>query len=221
LGQAARSLRCNSEVTVNATRNVRADLLEKVMTLPQARDADFFGSNRRPSGASADHLRIISDTALRSRLIDAGVAEGLQSPKGPQKIPSIIRVYPNFDAPPPKKGAAKTGRPARGGDAPRGAYGLPTVEDLGVLLERIARIEGEVSHELQGQVNAEIDRLKREIGHLDGDDFERAFRNLDRALAARKALSSQVRDEAFKRLDADAGFEQRKYLRLISRASKG
>jgi hypothetical protein len=203
---------------VNATRNVRADLLEKAMTLPQARDADFFGSNRRPSGAGAEHLRIINDTALRSRLIDAGVAEGLQSPKGPQKIPSIIRLYPNFDAP-PKKAGPKTGRPARG-DAPRAAYGLPTVEDLGVLLERIKRIETEVSHELQGQVNAEIDRLKREIGHLDGDEFERAFRNLERALAARKALATQVREEAFKRLDADTAFEQRKYLRLISRASK-
>jgi len=188
------------------------------MTLPQAHDTDFFGANRRPSGAQAEHLRIINDTSMRTRLIELGVAEGLQSPKGPQKIASIIRLYPHFDAPP--KGGPKSARAARTNDAPRAAYGLPTVEDLAALLARLTSVESDVSRELQGQVNAEIDRLKREIGHLEGDDFERAFRELDRALTARKQLAGQVREETFKRVDSDTGFTQRKYLRLVSRASK-
>ena len=64
------------------------------MSLPLARDEDFFGANRRPVGMDPQHLRVINDTALRSRLIMAGIAEGLQSPKGPQRIKSIIRLYP-------------------------------------------------------------------------------------------------------------------------------
>jgi hypothetical protein len=211
-------VRYKSNVTVNGTRNARAELLEKAMILPQAHDTDFFGNNRRPSGANAEHLRIINDTSLRTRLIELGIAEGLQSPKGPQKIASIIRLYPNFDAPP--KNAPKSTRAARGNDAPRAAYGLPTVEDLAALLARLSSVELDVSRELQSQVNADIDRLKREIGHLDGDALERTFTDLQRALETRKKLASQVREETFKRLDADTSFEQRKYLRLVSRSSK-
>jgi hypothetical protein len=187
------------------------------MELPPARDADFFGSNRRPAGVDAAHLRIINDTSLRTRLIDSGIAEGLQSPKGPQKIPSIIRLYPNFDAP-AKDAAARTSRSV---PTVRGAFGLPTVEELGALLARIHAVEAEVSASLQQQANADIARLKRQIGELEGDDFERAFRELDRALSTRKALAGQVREEAFKRVESDAAFAPRKYLRLISREPKG
>ncbi|MFN2461477.1 MAG: hypothetical protein ABR591_12455 [Candidatus Velthaea sp.] len=167
-----------------------------------------------------DCLRIINDTSLRSRLIEAGIAEGLQSPKGPQKIPSIVRLYPNFDAP-PKTASGKGGRPARNAEPARAAFGLPTVEELNTLLSRIHHIEIEVSRELQGKVNGQIERLKREIGALQGDDFERAFRELDRALAERKQVAGRVREEAFRRIEADAGFEPRRYLRLIARAPKG
>ncbi len=68
-------------------------LWEKAMALPLAQDSDFYGTHRKPHGVDQQHLRIIKDTALRSRLIMAGMAEGLQSPKGPQKIASIIRLY--------------------------------------------------------------------------------------------------------------------------------
>lgn len=190
---------------------------QKAQALPTARDSDFFGSNRKPPGAAAEHLRIINDTSLRSRLIDAGIAEGLQSPKGPQKIPSIIRLYPNFDAP-VRNGKGRGGRPAV--ETPRGAYGLPSVEDLNTLLARIQAVEVEVSRELQAKVNADVDRLKREIGHLEGDDFDRAFRALQAAIEARRELAGQVREEAFRRIDADHAFAQRSYLRLISREPK-
>src|ERR1700686_2838500 len=119
------------------------------MSLPLARDEDFFGSNRRPVGLDPQHLRVINDTALRSRLIMAGIAEGLQSPKGPQRIKSIIRVYPDFDAPRPgnKPRAIRSAAPAQ--EPARAAFGLPTVEELNALLTRIQSAEREVSHELQ------------------------------------------------------------------------
>lgn len=186
----------------------RSTLVQRALELPVAKESDFFGTRRRPAGVNPDHIKVINDTALRSRLIGAGLAEGLQSPKGPQKITSILRIYPAGNAP---------GKASRLEEAGRGAYGLPSVEELNTLLARIAAVERDVSHELQSKINADIDRLKRQIGSLDGDAFERAFRELDRALAARRDLASQIRAEAFARIDADSTFEPRKYLRLIAR----
>jgi hypothetical protein len=200
---------------VNATRGARASLWEKAMSLPLARDEDFFGHNRRPIGIDPEHLRVINDTALRSRLIMAGIAEGLQSPKGPQRIKSIIRLYPGFDAPRP--GNKPRAVRATNSEPSRGAFGLPTVEELNALLNRIQQAERDVSRELQGQLGSEIDRLKKQIGTLDGDEFERAFRELENAMRQRRELAGQIREEAFRRVEADAGFEPRRYLRLISR----
>ena len=184
------------------------------MALPLAQESDFYGAHRRPHGVDPQHLRIIKDTALRSRLIMAGMAEGLQSPKGPQKIASIIRLYPDFSAPPPVRARAGGRRAA---EPARSAYGLPTVEELNRLLHRIAVVERAVSTELQGQINNDIARLKTQIATLDGDEFERTFRELESAVRARREVAGQVREETFKRIDADSSFEPRKYLRLISR----
>ncbi len=200
-----------------ATRNARAELWNKAQQLPAAHDSDFFGANRPPAGVSPEFLKIISDTSLRTRLIDCGIAQGLQSPKGPQKIPSIIRLFPNFDAP-GKDASSANGRAPQ---TARTAYGLPTVEELDALLARIHELESEVSAQLAGQVQAEITRLKRQIPELDGEEFERTFHELGRALAKRKQLAGQVREEAFKRAEADTTFGPRKYLRLISREPKG
>ncbi len=204
---------------MNGTRSARASLWEKALSLPLARDEDFFGSNERPAGVDPEHVRVINDTALRSRLIMAGIAEGLQSPKGPQRIKSIIRLYPGFDAPRP--GGSKP-RPVRAAAAPapppgRTAFGLPTVEELNALLARIGQAEREVSQELQGRVTSDIERLKKQIGTLDGDAFERAFRELENAMRQRRELAGQIREEAFRRVEADAAFEPRRYLRLLSR----
>ena len=189
----------------------RSTLVGRALALPVAKESDFFGSRRRPAGVNPDHIKVINDTALRSRLIGAGLAEGLQSPKGPQRIASILRIYPAGDAP------GRSAPPSRGEEPTRGAYGLPTVEELNTLLARIAAVERDVSHELQSKITADIDRLKRQIGTLEGDAFERAFRELDRALTARRDLAGQIRSEAFARIDADRAFEPRKYLRLIAR----
>jgi hypothetical protein len=199
---------------VETTARARTSLWEKAEALPLAHDADFYGSHRKPQGVAPEHLRVIKDTALRSRLIMAGMAEGLQSPKGPQKIASIIRLYPDFNAPIPTRGGRTVRRPS---EPSRSAYGLPTVEELNTLLHRIERTERDVSTQLQGQINNDIARLKSQIATLDGDEFERAFRELETAVRARREVAAQVRDEAFKRIDADTAFEARKFLRLISR----
>ena len=204
---------------VNGARGARANLWQKATSLPIAGDGDFFPPNRPPSGADPQHLRVISDTALRSRLIMAGIAEGLQSPTGPQRIKSIIRLYPAFDAPRPGN-RPRTARSASPSEPARGAFGLPTVEELNTLLDRITRTEREVAQELQGRVAADIDRLKRQIATLEGDEFERAFRELDAAMRQRRELANQIREEAFHRIDADPGFEPRRYLRLISRETR-
>src|SRR6202011_5900472 len=134
------------------------------MSLPMARDEDFFGANRRPVGIDPQHLRVINDTALRSRLIMAGIAEGLQSPKGPQRIKSIIRLYPDFDAPRPgNKPRAVRVAAAPAHEPSRTAFGLPTVEELNALLARIQQTERTVSIELQGRLGSDIDRLKKQI----------------------------------------------------------
>jgi hypothetical protein len=185
------------------------------MALPLAQESDFYGSHRRPHGVDPQHLRVIKDTALRSRLIMAGMAEGLQSPKGPQKIASIIRLYADFNAPAPVRGAR--GPVRRGSEPSRSAFGLPTVEELNRLLHRITTVERTVSAELQGQINNDIGRLKGAIATLEGDEFERTFRELESAVRARREVAGQVREETFKRIEADTSFEPRKYLRLISR----
>jgi len=184
------------------------------MALPLASESDFYGTHRRPHGVDPQHLRVIKDTALRSRLIMAGMAEGLQSPKGPQKIASIVRLYADFNAPQPLRGARV---PARRAEPSRAAYGLPSVEDLNSLLSRISSVERAVSSELQGQINHDISRLKGAIATLEGDEFERTFRELEAAVRARREVAGQVREETFKRIEADSSFEPRKYLRLISR----
>ena len=185
------------------------------MALPLAQESDFYGTHRRPHGVDSQHLRVIKDTALRSRLIMAGMAEGLQSPKGPQKIASIIRLYADFNAPAPVRGTRSN--PRRGSEPSRSAYGLPTVEELNQLLHRITTVERTVSTELQGQINNDIGRLKGQIATLEGDEFERAFRELETAVRARREVAGQVREETFKRIEADSSFEPRKYLRMISR----
>jgi hypothetical protein len=207
---------------MNGTRGARASLWEKAKSLPLARDDDFYGGNRRPIGADPQYLRVINDTALRSRLIMAGIAEGLQSPKGPQRIKSIVRLYPDFDAPRPEN-RPRTARPSTpaGREPARPATGLPTVEELNKLLSRIQQVERDVSIELQGKLGQDIERLKRQISSLEGDEFERAFRELENAMRQRRELASEIREEAFRRVDADGAFAPRRFLRLISRERTG
>jgi len=139
------------------------------MRLPIAREQDF-AHGRPPADADPQHLRVINDSSLRARLILAGLAEGLQSPKGRQRFKSVIRLYPDGDAP----------RGSKNGTRVTPIVALPTVEEVSALLTRIVEVEAEVSREMRRGVDARIERLKKQIATLQGDEFERAFRELRR-----------------------------------------
>jgi hypothetical protein len=195
-------------------RSDRERLLERALALPQATSTDFFGGRRAPADAEAALLKRSDDTSLRTKLIEVRLAEGLQSPKGPQKIASILRIYPDFDAPQ----RASNGRrgPARGA-APTPQRGLPSVDEMERLIGRIRDVEREVARELGSQVDERIVRLKGALVELDGDELDRAYRELGEALDRKRALASQIRFETFERIEGDAAFEPRSYLRLLRR----
>ena len=60
------------------TASDRQRLLERALALPTATPADFQGGRRPPAGADPALLKVISDTAFRTKLVDARLAEGLQ-----------------------------------------------------------------------------------------------------------------------------------------------
>ncbi len=194
----------------------RARLLARALALPQADPSDFFGERRAPTGVDAGLLKRIDDTGLRAKLVDARLAEGLQSPKGPQKIASIVRIYPAFDAP---GRAAKNGRanapPPKFSAGPE--RGLPSVEEMERLIGRIRDVEREVGGELSGEVDERIAVLKRSLADLSDGELEAAYRELGEALQQKRALGSHVRVEAFRRIERDPDFPPRTHLRLLRR----
>jgi hypothetical protein len=191
----------------------RQRLLQRALDLPQALESDFFG-RRPPSGVKPELLKRINDTALRTKLVEARLAEGLQSPKGPQKIASIVRIYPAFDAPP--RGATN-GRIKRSPVKRTPERGLPSLEDMERLVSRVREVETEVERELAAQIDERIDVLKRGIAALSGDELEAAYHQLGEALESKRALAAQIRLEALRRVESDASFAQRAYLRLLRR----
>jgi hypothetical protein len=197
----------------------RHKLLARALDLPNASATDFFGGRRPPSGVDPAHLKIIKDTSLRTRLIEARVAEGLQSPKGPQKIVSIIRVFPHLNAPP--KSAAKNSKPGRRPGRPAGAKSTPrnlaTLEDMERLLARLREVEAEVTREMATQVDHRIEQLKRSLANLSGAALETAHRELGDALQQKRALNAQIRTETFRRVESDAAFAPRAHLKLLAK----
>jgi hypothetical protein len=192
--------------------SARKRLLERALALPQAAEADFFGGRTPPPDADPKLLKKIDDTALRTKLLDAKLAEGLQSPKGPQKIASIVRIYPDFDA--PSRGLSN----GRGrGPVAASPRGLPTVDEMERLIGRIRELEAVVEGELGARIDGRIERLKRSLADLTGAELESAVRELASALDEKRALASQIRYEAFKRVERDPDFAPRTYLRLLAR----
>ena len=201
----------------------RQKLLALALELPGANAADFFGGRRPPGGADPAHLKIIKDTSLRTRLVEARVAEGLQSPKGPQKIASIIRVYPNLNAPPKSgaksaKGSKPAGRPGRPAGTKSAPRNLPTLEAMEQLLARLRHVEAEVTRELATQVDHRIGQLKRSLADLSGAALESAYRELGDALQQKRALEAQIRAETFRRVETDAAFAPRAHLKLLAKS---
>jgi hypothetical protein len=195
----------------------RQRLLERALALPNARESDFFGGRRPPAGVAPELLKRIDDTSLRTKLVDSRIAEGLQSPKGPQKIASIVRIYPDFDAPPRGSANSASNGRAKAAGAVAPARGLPTVDEMERLIGRIREIERSVERDLASAVDERIARLKRELADLEGAELEAAYLELGAALEHKRALASQVRFETFRRVESDADFAPRVYLRLLAR----
>ena len=198
----------------------RQRLLSRALALPQAAPDDFFGGRTPPGDASPELLKRIDDTSLRTKLVDARIAQGLQSPKGPQKIASIVRIYPDFDAPSRTSGTGGSGGASNGrtrNAAASHARGLPRVEEMERLLARYREIEHDVSGELAQEIDARIAHLKRTLADLEGDDLEDAYHQLGEALERKRALASQVRFETFRRIERDTEFAERQFLRLLAR----
>jgi hypothetical protein len=193
----------------------RRRLLERALALPHATPADFFGGRRPPEGADPDHLRRIDDTTLRTKLVETGLAEGLQSPKGPQRIASILRIYPDFDAPSRKPSNGRSKSPAS--HAVPARNGLPSVEEMERLLARVRELEQSVARELSEEIDARIASLKRSLADLEGDELETAYRELGDALERKRAQSAQTRFEVFRRIESDAEFTERAFLRFLRR----
>lgn len=189
------------------------------MALPTATASDFAGDRKPPGDVKHELLKRIDDTSLRSRLIAVGLAEGLQSPKGPQKIASILRIYPGFDAPPkparvprgPRRSSAPSGNAVRGQRGPR-----PTVDQLESLISRIRAEEAAVAREMHASIDDEIKQLQRAFGTLDGSDLERAHKDLGEALGRKRQSAAHIRDEAFRRIERDGEFQPRLFLRLLA-----
>ncbi|MBD5633095.1 MAG: hypothetical protein IAI49_01350 [Candidatus Eremiobacteraeota bacterium] len=192
----------------------RKRLLERALALPQASDSDFFGGRVRPADADSALIKKIEDTSLRTKLLDAKLAEGLQSPKGPQKIASIVRIYPNFDA--PSRGSSN-GRSKAPPPSHSPQRGLPTVDEMERLIGRIREIEAHVEGELSAELDGRGERLKRSLADLEGPELESAVRELSSTLDQKRALASQIRYETFRRVERDGDFAPRTYLRLLAR----
>ncbi len=190
-------------------------LLDVALSLPDAQPADFL-PERRPSGEIAPNLlKVINDTALRSRLIGAGLAEGLQSPKGPQKIASIIRVYPEFNAPATPK-ASSGGRYAASKPGRKPNVPQPSVEEMEALLTRLRAVEGHVARELSMSIQDEIDQARKRVAEAAPQDVENAFRELGALLDKQRDGRRHVREAAFAKIAGDKEFAPRVFLRLLS-----
>jgi hypothetical protein len=190
-------------------------LLERALSLPDAQPTDFVRT-QPPVGVAANLLKAIKDTALRAELIRASLAQGIQSPKGPQKFPSIIRLYPAFDAPGAPKTPPIVGK--RMGRSPgKATETLPTVEDVEALLKRIRAIEGHVARELSMSIETEIAQAQRRVAEATGGDMEVAFQALGTLLEKRKDARRYVRETAFTKIEADKEFPLRGFLRLLAR----
>lgn len=112
----------------NDTRALGRQRLFKMLDdLPRPEPRAFLSANPPPLGELPTY-RIVDDRKTRQQLVNAGLADVIQSP-GPgnwkkAKPSYILRIYPNFDAPkgghvaahrPGTNGRTRTGRPAEGG----------------------------------------------------------------------------------------------------------
>ncbi len=84
------------------------------------------------------------------------------------------------------------------------------------LLTRIRAVEGHVAREMHMAVDAEIERLRKKLGEATSEQIESAHNALGAALERRRAMNTEIRREAFRRIERDHDFAPRVYLRVLS-----
>lgn len=111
-------------MTAKARTSIRQTLLRQAFDLPRPA-IGVFEQDKRPQVADLETFRVADDPKLRSKLVMSGIAEVIQAPgrgNWKKKPPTIIRVYPNFDASPPVRARllpkTQTVPRAKAGDAP-------------------------------------------------------------------------------------------------------
>lgn len=184
----------------------REALLESALQLPIAEKSDFLDWSHQQGDE-----RVIRDTSLRAKLIKAALAEGVQSPKGPQAkaFPSIVRLYPDGDAP----GRVRVNRVE---PVPHVAAAKPTIDDLKALITRIEAVEAHVAREMQIQSEEDIRKLRERIASVPVEELHVAHAELGKALEISGNGKHHARLEALKRIENDHEFPQRVFLGLIA-----
>lgn len=196
-------------------------LRAEAMSLPVATSHDFASWTPYPVSADPNLLRVIKDTAFRSKLITNGYAVGIQSPKGPQKCASIILLYPNGDAPAReiKHRAPRRGRSIEASKSRlmfgRAGQNLPTIEDMEKICERVRSLEQTLSVEVVQAADRRVEELQKAIGVASASDISHLYHELGSILEARRNHNGVLRAEVFKRLAADQGFPLRSYLSML------
>ena len=183
--------------SMSMTFEERLELWETAMSLPQATVHDFLETP--PIGDPPQYLRIIRDPALRARMMAVGMAAPIQVPRGRSKMPPIMRLYPNCDAP-----SQPTER-------------RPTVEDVRDLLARIEVEEQRLERDLATVRIGEVDRLKRSLAELsDPDELQAVLAKISHLRQLGGVDRADVRRAAFKAIAEDLTFPQRHCLSLVA-----
>ncbi len=184
----------------------KEELLHAALILPIAEKIEFIDWSHQQGDE-----RVVRDTSLRTKLIKAGLAEGVQSPKGPQAkaYPSIIRLYPDGDAP----GRVRV---ERANPVPHVEPVKPTIDDLKALITRIEAVEAHVAREMQIQSEEDIRKLRERIASVPVEELHVAHAELGKALEISGNGKHHARLEALKRIENDHEFPQRVFLGLIA-----
>jgi hypothetical protein len=88
-----------------AKTSIKQTLLRQAHDLPKPR-VDAFDLEKRPNTPDLDSFRIANDPKLRSKLVMIRLAQVVQAPgrgNWKKRPPTIVRIFPNFDAPLPAR----------------------------------------------------------------------------------------------------------------------
>lgn len=182
-------------------KTTREELLSRASALLIAEKQDFIDLTLCDD-YPLESFRLIDDKALRSKLIGAGLAVKVQSPKGKQNIASIIRLLPEN---------------ARLEPTPRRArQALPTIDELEALVKRFRETEAKVAAEIEAGADRDIADIRKRIAHGSEDDLHAAHEALGKALESKREARSVAKLEARSRLSEDPNFEQRPFLAMVA-----